>query len=602
MIRQFGGLNRLPGANEAEFEDIENMSAEQFPLLAPRKGRVTVKTFQSGEKVTGFTNKGALVWTVETETNGSKSNALYINGRKIDGVSLDEGEKQMVGMGAYVCIFPDGYYINVVDEDDKGYMGHYHEVTATNETKLHLIPCMFDGGEFDNSAASPTAPTNPTNGQVWIDTSGDVSIYNIWDESASMWEQMSTVYVKLSFSGIGKHFAQWDGVSISGITYSGQDEKLAEQIAALNMDSALIQNRGDDWISVAALLNAVTDVTGTIVIERKVPEMDFVTECKNRLWGCKYGVVGGKTVNEIYACRQGDCKNWYAYPGVSTDSYAMSLGTDGPFTGAITYLGVPVFFKEDYIHKIYGDTPATFQMVQTTTSSVGTGQGKSLCTDGEAVFYRSAVAFCIWGGSYPSSISRALGALPEETVTAGTVGNRVWFACEREGGRELLCYDSVKGIWHRESSDKVHAFVRDGHRLYMLCENAAGVYHIDAVDGKYGTVFVDDNAPAPTAETVQWYAVTASIGLSEITAKYPRKIIVRTKMAQHSYVLCEISYDGGDWRDCFELYGEGKDGTQQVTKEIVPQRCMDFRLRFRGRGDWALVSIAKTTTQGSDRP
>ena len=66
-------------------------------------------------------------------------------------------------------------------------------------------------------------------------------------------------------------------------------------------------------------------------------------ECGNRLWGCKYGLVDGETVNEIYASKLGDFKNWNCFAGLSTDSYAAARGSDGPFTGAADYLGQPRF-------------------------------------------------------------------------------------------------------------------------------------------------------------------------------------------------------------------------------------------------------------------
>lgn len=614
MIRQFGGLNRLTGAGENEFEEMENMSGDAFPLVTPRKARKTVKTFQAGETVTGFCNKGALVWTVESGEAGSRVNRIYINNRELTGVTLTAGEKQLIGMGCYVCIFPDGYYLNVLKEDDKGWMGATKEITPDGAA-LTLTPCMFEGEDLSGGTVSDTAPENPENGDVWLDTSTTPATYNIWNAGAGMWQPQSTVYVKIGFDGIDAPFSQWDGVSISGLSYAGDNETLREQVEALNMKSALIQNKGDGWISVAGFLdNVVTISSGTVTIERHVPEMDYITECNNRLWGCKFGVVGTETLNEIYACRLGDFKNWYAYAGVSTDSYAMSIGCEGPFTGAITYLGIPIFFKENWILKIYGEVPANFQLVQTMARGPGKGQGRSLITDGKMVFYRSAVDFCVFrNGQYPERISDALGTLPEETVTGGAVGSKLFFACERapsaaqgaaapQAGapdRELLVFDTSNGLWHRETSDRVHRCVNDGHRLYLLLEDDDGVFHIDAVDGRYDLeVF---SAAAQTApETVTWSATTASIGLGQLEAKYPKKIMVRAKLARHSYVLCEISYDGGDWRDGFEMYGDGRDGFTVVTKDILPKRCMDFRLRFSGRGDWQLVSVAKTTVQGSD--
>lgn len=47
-----------------------------------------------------------------------------------------------------------------------------------------------------------------------------------------------------------------------------------------------------------------------IELERKAPEMDFVIECGNRLWGCRYEVTDqSRLYNEIYASKLGDFKN-----------------------------------------------------------------------------------------------------------------------------------------------------------------------------------------------------------------------------------------------------------------------------------------------------
>ena len=56
-------------------------------------------------------------------------------------------------------------------------------------------------------------------------------------------------------------------------------------------------------------------------------------------------MTDGKAVNEIYASKLGDFKNWNCYAGRSTDSYVATRGSDGPFTGAADYLGSPLFFR-----------------------------------------------------------------------------------------------------------------------------------------------------------------------------------------------------------------------------------------------------------------
>ena len=133
--------------------------------------------------------------------------------------------------------------------------------------------------------------------------------------------------------------------------------------------TAVVWARDDDYIVVTGLLDTTVNQTvaeGAVTVKRSVPDMDFVIESGNRLWGCKYGYVDGKTVNEIYASKLGDFKNWNCFMGISTDSYAASCGTDGQWTGAITHLGYPLFFKENCLHKVYGTFPSNFQ-IQTTT-------------------------------------------------------------------------------------------------------------------------------------------------------------------------------------------------------------------------------------------
>ena len=67
--------------------------------------------------------------------------------------------------------------------------------------------------------------------------------------------------------------------------------------------------------------------------------MDFICENENRLWGCKE--------DTIYSSKLGDPFNWNVFDGLSTDSYAVNVRIDGDFTACCSYLGYPVFFKEE---------------------------------------------------------------------------------------------------------------------------------------------------------------------------------------------------------------------------------------------------------------
>lgn len=144
---------------------------------------------------------------------------------------------------------------------------------------------------------------------------------------------MDDVCVRMNAAGIGIGFTAGDGVAVSGCRET-----------ALN-GSFPLRSVEDDYVVVTALLRSLSSQSDPVTVERSVPDMDYVVESGNRLWGCKYGIVNGQAVNAIYASKLGDFKNWNCYAGLSTDSYAASRGSDGAFTGAGGLSGESVVFQ-----------------------------------------------------------------------------------------------------------------------------------------------------------------------------------------------------------------------------------------------------------------
>ena len=192
-----------------------------------------------------------------------------------------------------------------------------------------------------------------------------------------MWVSVEATYVKITAPGVEKRFQAGDGITITGAP-----EAVASQ--------GVIALTGEDFLVVPGLLEKQVSVETPVTLSRLLPLMDHVIECGNRLWGCRYGPNrAGEIVNEIYASKLGDFKNWSCFQGASTDSYIMSLGSDGPFTGAIQHLGYPLFFRENCLHKIYGNYPANFRLQTTPCRGVQKGSGESLAIVGETLYYKS---------------------------------------------------------------------------------------------------------------------------------------------------------------------------------------------------------------------
>ena len=349
IVDVFRGYNHNFRISDGEFYDMENLCSDEYPLLTPRKPRgIYTKTTAP----MGMVSKNELCYVDGTE--------FVIGKNRYDmGLSGNAAQKEMISMGAYVIILPDKKYINTSDPADRGSIDN----DTYSQQSVRFQMCDATGQGYEDAIVSKTAPENPEDLQYWMDTSESTHVLKRWSKTTSQWVSITTTYVKVHSPGIGKGFRKYDGVRVSGITVS--------QLAGLN-GSQIIQDCAQDYIVLVGVLDQACEQSDMVRIRRRMPVMDFLCESDNRLWGCRYGLNNdGQMVNEIYACKLGDFRNWECYQGISTDSYAASCGTDGPFTGAITHLGYPLFFKENCIHKVYGAEPSSFQIQSTAWQSSG---------------------------------------------------------------------------------------------------------------------------------------------------------------------------------------------------------------------------------------
>jgi hypothetical protein len=319
-----------------------------------------------------------------------------------------------------------------------------------------------------------------------------------------------------------------------------------------------------------------------------MPNMDFIIESRNRLWGCRYGIaVNGEIVNEIYASKLGDFKNWNCFQGISTDSWVASVGTDGQFTGAITHLGDPLFFKENCLHRVYGYYPAQFSIQDTACRGVQKGCSRSLAIVNEVLYYKARSGVCAYDGSLPVEMSSALGEVAYHNAVAGSLGNKYYISMSDDSDKwHLFVYDTLKGMWHREDDTQAMDF----------CNCRGDLYYIDHADNQIKTVRgtgVMDTAP------IKWQAVTGIIGTDSPDKKYISRMDVRMSLAVGTRVSFYAEYDtSGEWEHLFTTPPVAKLGTFAVP--IKPKRCDHMRLKIFGNGDAKIYSICKTIEQGSD--
>ena len=574
MIDLFLGYNHNLRIRENEFYDMKNMTSDYYPVLAPRKKR---GLYMNHGHINGMIDKDGICFVAD-------DTIFMSNGDQVN-MRLTDDPKQLISMGSYIIIMPDKKWINTVKKDGEYKWGDIeHSETSIGGVRFRL--CTQDGALYGPAQPNWKAPQDPEDGTLWIDTSSVPSVLQKYSKDQSMWVSIPTTYVKIESQGIGRTFSKHDGVKISGFT--------AKDAKSLNGYHTLwnVDPQGD-YIIVTGIIDEDGEQEENITISREMPIMDHIIECNNRLWGCRYGANSdGEIVNEIYASKQGDFKNWQSFMQISTDSWVQGVGSDGPFTGAISHMGNPIFFKENCMHKIYGSIPANFKVQTTPCRGVQKGSQNSLAVVNETLFYKSVNAVCAYDGSLPVEMSSAFGNRRYNDAIACAYGNKYYISMreDQSGTHHLFVYDAAKGMWHQEDDLQVTGFCSGKDEIYAI---AYGQYGGDII------TMLGSGYPLNEEEKVPWMVETGLIGMAMPDMKYISKLLVRMSLEEGASVKVMIQYDSiGDWEKVCEMTATS---LRSFSVPIRPRRCDHFRLHIEGLGDGRIYSITKTIEQGSDR-
>ena len=555
----FRGYNRDLRIREGEFRDMENLTSDHFPLIASRKPRsfhaslISPQGIIAKEEICCVDGPDFLI--------GQQRVAMNLS------VRHEDCPKQLVSMGAYVLIFPDKMYINTVNPQDRGSL----EAEITCEG-VGISLCDAQGGEFTPQYIQNSVPQQPQNGEYWLDTSQSPAAMKQWAETAGMWVPVSDTYLCLSAPGIGTLFSDADAVTVTGVP----------EIEP----RAVIAAKGADFLVFPGLITQSRRVNTPVTVTRKIPKMDFVIESGNRLWGCRYGLDDtGEPVNRIYASKLGDFRNWNSFLGLASDSYYVSLGTDGPFTGAITHLGVPLFFKEKVLHKIYGSQPSEFAVQDTPCRGVQPGCHGSLAIVGENLCYKSWHGVCLYDGSLPRDIGHPLGNPPCRQAVGGAIGGKYYLSMGDDKEWNLFVYDSVWNLWHREDDFHALGFATLGEELYAIDED-----HYQII-GMLGTGETRE-------EGVCWQAQTGELGLSDCTMAYISRLTLRLQLEKGAKLDVYAQYDHSPEWEHLACIRQKSLGT--ISIPMRPRRSDYLRLKFAGTGDCRIYALTKTIEKGSE--
>ena len=565
ITTDFRGLNLSQGIGDGEWAWMQNMDTREYPAVARRQKRVHVATLN---KPNGLCATDRLCFV-----DGVK---FYYNGFYYGDV--EDSEKTLVPMGAKIAIFPDK---KLFDTTTLSFTDMEQKNVSSGTVRVTLA--KGDGTPYGEYTEGDTAPENPENGQLWLDTSGDAPVMKTWSEAQGLWVAEATTYVLVSATGLGQGLKALDGVTVSGLEEAG-----------LNGDW-ILTDAGPDYILFTGILQKALTQTGEVRVERTCPEMDFVVEKDNRLWGCS------SADHEIYCCKLGDPTNWRAYQGVATDSYAVTVGTPGPFTGAAVSGSAVIFFKENCLHRVYGTQPSNFTVYVDNLRGVQQGCHKSAVRVNEYLYYKSVFDVCVYADSEVAGISAALGTESYKNAVAGVCGNRLYLSMEdQEGAWQLLVYDTAAGVWTREDGTHALGFASCLTETFMLRADGElyallpGEYNKDFfMVGSDYTVYAQEE----TDEEVSWELRTGEILRELPDHKYIGKIQLYLELDPGARAEVALRRDGGAWEKVQELSGGDQ---RRCTLPIYPRRCDRMEIRLTGVGHVRLVNWSKYVGYGSE--
>lgn len=323
--------------------------------------------------------------------------------------------------------------------------------------------------------------------------------------------------------------------------------------------------------------HSVYTVLGSLKINRNCPDLDYVCEYNNRLWGCN-----NKT-NEILASKLGDPTNWHYYQATSMDSFAASQGTDGKWTGCGVYSSHLLFFKEECIHKVYGSSPSTYQITTQKANGVKEGSDRSIGIIDDMIIYHSKVGWMVYTGDVPELISAKLGDVSYSNAVAGVDGKKYYCSAHNDnsGESDVLVFDTETAFWLPEDN---------AHALDFCYYQGLLMYIADT--GKIMRIGVGDEA------AIAWNAVFGEFDEVIEDKKVVSKLKMRLTLSEGSSLNIYIKIDRGGW-ELVKTVDESDERTQVVP--IVPRRCDRYAVKLAGVGRCRIESLMRMYRQASGR-
>lgn len=532
-IIEFQGLNRKPFVDEGEMSAMHNLTSDRYPLLATRRKRGEYALPNGVVNPLYISTRFERIALIGEKADGSI--AFYYNQTEVEEVTGLTADTKIVAINNKLCFFPQKTYVEIVRTGSVVNIGEF----GTLEER-YQIPQSID---------------------ISLSTDGAVITLT---ESKFKYDDAITIDGTLSYkdkSGTNKTTAFTTSVIIKSV--EGSKITVAKE--------TFLQLIGE----------GATAITFIGTLERTMPELEHVIEWNNRLWG-----VSSKD-NTIYACKLGDPTNWQFFMGTGMDSYYAQQGTDEDWTGSAAYSGHLLFFKQNSMSKIYGSSPANYQIANMQCYGVEQGSSKSVAVVNDRVFYKSTIGIMAYDGGVPYTISEKFAGMKFRNVVSGTEGIKYYASIEKENGEyELLVLDIDKAVWHREDSVRFKGSTTLDGRLYFINGSTSG----SCVPNRVYII----NPETETESALSWSATFGPFDEYVENRKIYSRVLLRLKSFDSLSVF--ISMNEGEW-ELVKTFDGPHTGGEVIP--IVPRRCDRYSIKIEGVGNCEVKSLTRKIRLGT---
>lgn len=564
-LYNFGGINRKRKAARYEFSDMWNMSAKEYPCLAPVGRREEIAKMEhiniatapdstntpslngfTGVADGGFYYNGVLKsekttlptqWEWEIERKG---NLYIVNGydRKqkqsliyyynIDLDEFDEGGtvfRNLIvttgdnagtafietmytaknGVRDYVITTPDGRTIKNEDFCDE-YLTEYYDKGYTMSKTENVFEKSLKVGD---DITIEGFPGENNGGQTW-------SLYgdHVLPQPNKVSNRNNTI--DTDNMPTTKNLSEYSIVSatVTGFAIVAKDEKKYAHRMYLTLN-----NKDGGKLSFVDLYKSGIYSSG-ISIKKRTRVLEHITTHHGRIWGTapSGNQIYSSAADEIFSFSSADINKKYAA--------RIPSDTPGTFTALCSYNNDLIAFKPDSITVVTGTNPTNYSAYD--IYGVGCTAPKSIAVTPDGVIFLGRKGFYFYSGSTPRCFSDKLNTT-YINATGFFDGESYIVSAEREDGTvEVLTYHLERGLWHKLDDLKATDFFNFGSGTY--CADETTLYKCDArTPGDWSAEF------APTHDNSLDYK-----GINEIR--------ILADIAPNSALKVFTATSGGSWK------------------------------------------------------